>query len=33
MDLDDFDLQIFEILVIQLEAPFQGAIGHTAFAL
>src|SRR5437870_2318412 len=31
--LNDFVLQILEVGVIQIELPFEGAIGHTATAL
>jgi hypothetical protein len=33
MDLDDFDLQIFEILVIQAKLSLEGSIRYPALAL
>jgi hypothetical protein len=31
--VDQFGFEVFQILIIQIEAPFQRAIGHAAFAL
>ena len=32
LGLDDLDLEVFQVLFIQAEAPLQGAVGYPALA-